>query len=239
VKEIQPTVLDEAICKPEVVKAARSSMEATVIEGTAKNVFKDFPVPVAGKTGTAHVSDGTVGYGAGIYQASFVGYFPADKPEYSCIVVIKTRPHAALHYGGQLAAPVFKEIVASVFAQYGDERTGELHIVPDSSSYIFSGSRLEMQQVLRSLNIHYADSMSKGASLSEVHAWNYKPVAKTLPEAKNLVPDVRYMTLRDALYALESKGVKVVVKGRGKVVAQDILPGTPITKNTTVTILLN
>jgi cell division protein FtsI (penicillin-binding protein 3) len=72
-----------------------------------------------------------------------------------------------------------------------------------------------------------------------VHTYEYKPVAKTLPEAKNLMPDVRYMTLRDALFALESRNIKVTVKGRGKVMAQDVLPGTPITKNTTVTILLN
>ena len=240
VKEYSPVVLDQALCKPAVIKAARRSMEATVTEGTAKAVFKDFPIPVAGKTGTAHVSDGTVGYGAGIYQASFAGYFPADKPEYTCIVVIKTRPHAALHYGGQLAAPVFKEIVTSVMAQLGKTRNaGAVNVVPDSSSYIYSGGREEMQQVLQALSIRYADSMSKGASLSEVHAYNYKPVAKTLPEVKNVMPDVRYMTLRDALYALENRNIKVVVQGKGRVVAQDVLPGTPIKKNTTVTILLN
>lgn len=240
VKDFSPVVLDEAICKPEVIQAAKSSMEAVVTEGTAKLVFKDFPIPVAGKTGTAHVSDGTVGYGARVYQASFVGYFPADKPEYTCIVVIKTKPHPAMHYGGQVAAPVFKEVVTRVFAQYGKTRNvGQIHIVPDSSSYIYSGSGEDMQQVLKGLNIQYADSMSKGASLSEVHSYNYIPVATSLPEAKKVMPDVRYMTLRDALFALENRGVKVIVKGKGRVVAQDVLPGTPVTKNTSVIILLN
>ncbi|HEY1021485.1 MAG TPA: penicillin-binding transpeptidase domain-containing protein, partial [Flavisolibacter sp.] len=240
-KEFSPVVLDENLVKPAVIEAARRSMEAVVIEGTAKNVFKDFPIPVAGKTGTAHVSDGTVGYGAGVYQASFAGYFPADKPEYTCVVVIKTKPHAALHYGGQLAAPVFKEIVASIYAQYGRERNaGIVNVVPDSSSYIFSGTRTEMQQVLRSLNIKYTDSMSKGASLSQVQSVNFKPVAKpAYYGSKNVMPDVRYMTLRDALHELESRNIKVTVKGRGKVAAQDVLPGTLLKKNTTVTILLN
>ncbi|HEX2607374.1 MAG TPA: penicillin-binding protein 2, partial [Flavisolibacter sp.] len=108
-KEFEPTVLDENLCKPEVIKAAKVCMEAVVTEGTAKDVFKDSPFPVAGKTGTAHVAGGDIKYYDGIYQASFAGYFPADKPEYTCIVLIKTRPHAALHFGGQLAAPVFKE----------------------------------------------------------------------------------------------------------------------------------
>ncbi|MDQ3277517.1 MAG: penicillin-binding transpeptidase domain-containing protein, partial [Bacteroidota bacterium] len=239
-KEFSPVVLDENLVKPSVIAAARRSLEAVVLEGTGKPVFKDFPVPVAGKTGTAHVSDGTVGYGAGVYQASFAGYFPADKPEYSCIVVIKTKPHAALHYGGQLAAPVFKEIVSSIYAQYGKTRNaGVVNVVPDSSSYIFSGSRNEMQKVLQALPIRYVDSMGNGASLGQVHTWNYKPVAKSFSEEKGIMPDVRYMTLKDALYLLEIRNVKVTVKGRGKVVAQDVLPGTPVTKNTTVTILLN
>ena len=240
-KEFSPVVLDENLVKPSVIEAARRSMEAVITEGTAKNVFKNFPIPVAGKTGTAHVSDGTVGYGAGVYQASFAGYFPADNPEYSCVVVIKTKPHAAMHYGGQLAAPVFKEIVASIYAQYGRERNaGVVNVVPDSSSYVFAGRKEEMQQVLRSLNIRYIDSMQKGASLSQVYPVNYKPVAKpAYSGSKNIMPDVRYMTLRDALHELESRNIKVTVKGRGKVAAQDVLPGIPLTKNTTVTILLN
>lgn len=240
VKEYTPVVLDENLCKPSVIKDARACMEAVVSIGTGSPVFKGFPIPVAGKTGTAHVSDGTVGYGGGIYQASFVGYFPADRPEYTCIVVIKTRPHAPLHFGGQLAAPVFKEIVTSVYAQFGKERNrGNVNIVPDSSNYIYSGSREEMQSVLQALNLRYVDSMSKGASLSEVHADHYKPVAKALPEVKNVMPDVRYMTLRDALFALENRNLRVLVKGKGRVVAQDVLPGAPLSKTTTVTILLN
>jgi cell division protein FtsI/penicillin-binding protein 2 len=83
VKEYEPVVLDEQICKPEVIKAARGCMEAVVTEGTAKDVFKDFPFTVAGKTGTAHVAGGDIKYYDGVYQASFVGYFPADQPEYT------------------------------------------------------------------------------------------------------------------------------------------------------------
>lgn len=240
IKEVSPVAIDENLCKPAVIQAARLSMEATVTEGTAKNIFKNFPVPVAGKTGTAHVSDGTIGYRAGVYQASFAGYFPADKPEYTCIVVIRTRPHAAMHYGGQLAAPVFKEIVASVYAQFGKERNpGVVSVVPDSSLYSYAGSREDVQQVLQTLNLPYTDSLTRGATLSQVVSYKYKPLVKAVPEAKNRMPDVRNMTLRDALFALENRNIKVTVKGRGRVVAQDILPGTPISHKTTTTILLN
>lgn len=240
VKEFSPVVLDEAICKPEVIKAAKSSMEAVATEGTGKPVFKDFPIPVAGKTGTAHYAGGKIKYHDGVYQASFVGYFPADKPEYTCIVVIKTKPHAALHYGGQLAAPVFKEVATGIYTKYvRSKKVGAVNVVPDSSSYIYAGHKEDVQEVLREVRVNYLDSLDKAAPYSQVHTSNYKPVAKGVTDGKNLMPDVRYMTLRDALYILENKGVKVQVKGKGKVVAQDILPGTPVTQKTTVTILLN
>jgi cell division protein FtsI (penicillin-binding protein 3) len=240
IKEFSPVVLDEAICKPEVVKAAQSSMEAVTTEGTAAGVFKGFPFKVAGKTGTAHVAGGDVKYYDGVYQASFVGYFPADKPEYTCIVVIKTKPHAPLHYGGQLAAPVFKEIATGIYTQYvKGKKVGAIHVIPDSAAYIYSGDKEDVKNVLQQLNIAYMDSLNKADALSEVYSYNYQAVAKTFSEVKNMVPDVKNMTLRDALYILENKKIKVIAKGKGKVVAQDVLPGTPITAKTTVTILLN
>jgi cell division protein FtsI (penicillin-binding protein 3) len=240
VKEFSPVVLDESICRPEVIKAAQSSMEAVVTEGTAKAVFKDFPFAVAGKTGTAHVAGKDLGYGGGVYQASFVGYFPANKPEYTCIVVIKTKPHAAIHYGGQLAAPVFREVATGIYAQYvRGKKIGPVNVVPDSSVYSYAGHKEDVQQVLKQLKITYVDSLDKAAAFSEVHPYNYKPVAKAVTDVKNVMPDVRNMALRDALYILENRNLKVSVKGKGKVVAQDILPGTAITKNSKVTILLN
>lgn len=239
-KEFSPVVLAESICKPEVIQAAKSSMEAVVSEGTAKLVFQNYPVPVAGKTGTAHVSEGSLRYGGGVYQASFVGYFPANAPEYTCIVVIKTAPHAALHYGGQLAAPVFKEIVSGVYAQYAKgRRHSGVNVVKDSSDYLFAGTANDVQHVMNEVGIRYTDSAGNGGEWANVHTYNYNPVATGVNAGKNAVPDVRHMTLKDALYALESRKIKVTTKGRGKVMVQDLLPGTPITKNTTVTILLN
>jgi cell division protein FtsI (penicillin-binding protein 3) len=119
IKQFEPTVMEQQIVKSETVRAAKESMEAVVTEGTGKYAFANMPFPVAGKTGTAHVSDGPLKYGAGVYQASFVGYFPANDPQYGCIVVIRTKSHAAIHYGGQLAGPVFKEIAMKLQAMHG------------------------------------------------------------------------------------------------------------------------
>jgi cell division protein FtsI (penicillin-binding protein 3) len=239
VKEFEPTVLDEQLCKPAIVSAARLCMEAVVTEGTAKDVFKDFLFPVAGKTGTAHVADGDLGYSDGVYQASFVGYFPADKPEYSCIVLIRTKAHAPLHFGGQLAAPVFKEIATKLYAQYVQgKKTVPLQLVPDSSTYTYAGYTTDVQKVLGQLNVFHADS-ARESSWSQLYDNNYRPVLKGEAVSKNIMPDLKHMTLKDALYLLENRDLRVVIKGRGKVVAQDVLPGTVLHNKQTITLLLN
>lgn len=239
IKEFSPEVIDESICKPHVVTAARQCMEAVVTEGTAKAVFADVPFPVAGKTGTAHVAGGNVNYHDGVYQASFVGYFPADQPEYTCIVVIKTKPHAAMHYGGQLAAPVFKEVATKLYAMYVQRK----NVIPvqykqDSTFQTYAGNTDDIKNILTLMNIGFHDSSNKKA-WSTVYINPVKPVMKATRVVKKLIPDVRNMSLKDALYLLENNNVKVVAKGRGKVVAQDVLPGTPVKKNQNITLLLN
>lgn len=240
VKDFEPVVLDEAICKPEVIAAAKECMVAVTTEGTAKAVFKDFSFPVAGKTGTAHVAGGKLKYSDGVYQASFAGFFPADKPEYSCIVVIRTRPHAALHYGGQLAAPVFKDIAREVHAMYVQKKQiRPASITPDSSQFRFAGHRNDLQQVLQHINFRVMDSARNGAEWLAIHASSAKSVAYPVAQDQHTMPDVRNMTLRDALYALESRGLQVQVRGRGKVAAQDVLPGSVVRKNQVVNLLMN
>jgi cell division protein FtsI (penicillin-binding protein 3) len=239
VKEMLPEVLEEQICKPAVVKAARQSMEAVVTEGTAKGVFADSPFPVAGKTGTAHVAGGDVKYYHGVYQASFAGYFPANKPEYTCVVVIKTKPHAALHYGGQLAAPVFKEVATKVYAMYVQKKQLTPVQLPADSSYnVYAGYALDIKKVLDNMSMAYSDSTSK-SKWSAVYNNPIRPVLKQAEVGTKTIPDVRNMTLKDALYVLENLNVKVSASGRGKVVAQDIVAGTPIRKGQTITLLLN
>lgn len=239
VRNFEPEVIDEAICKPATVAAARASMEAVVTEGTGKPVFKDMPFAVAGKTGTAHVAGGNVKYYDGVYQASFVGYFPADQPEYTCIVVIKTAPHAALHYGGQLAAPVFKEVATKLYALYVQKKKAvPVQVAIDSSVHAFAGYAPDITGVMKETGIRYTDS-ARNAEWNRVVSTDNRPVSKPVSVAKKQVPDARNMTLRDALYLLENEGLKVKIKGHGKVVAQDIAPGTPVTKNGTITLVLN
>lgn len=236
-EQFEPTVLDESICRDDVVKAAQQCMEAVVTEGTAKSVFSDMTFPVAGKTGTAHVAGGNIKYSDGVYQASFVGYFPANKPQYSCIVVVKTKPHAAIHYGGQLAAPVFKEVANKLYALYVQDQQGAaIAIAKDSVQRSYGGAAQDVKNVLETLDLKYRDSAA-GKSWAVLHSTAY--VVKPASATSNRVPDVRHMSLKDALYLLENSNLKVIVKGKGKVLMQDLPPGSKIKKNQTITLLLN
>lgn len=227
-QQFEPTVLEQSIAGPEVIKAARESMEAVVTEGTGRIAFKDMPFTIGGKTGTAHVADGGIKYSAGVYQASFVGYFPANDPQYTCIVVIRSKPHAALHYGGTLAGPVFKEIATKIYAMYVEKKSPHLYAAKkDSSVFFYAGATADIKNVYQSLNIPYSDSARAGG-YSSVFATDYRPVIKTLPSASQLMPNVKGMGLKDALFLLENLGVKVMVKGRGKVSAQSVAPGTAL-----------
>jgi cell division protein FtsI (penicillin-binding protein 3) len=238
VKEFLPEVLNESICKPSVVSAARQCMEAVATEGTATEVFKDLSFTVAGKTGTSHVAGGDIKYSDGVYQASFVGYFPADKPEYSCIVVIKTQPHAPMHFGGQLAAPVFKEVANKVYAMYvRRKQKNKINYIADSSNHNYAGYAPEIKTLLSKLDIKYKDSAH--GNWTSVNANGNALVLGTNTVNAKVMPDVKNMNLRDALYILENLGIKVNYKGRGKVLMQDIVPGTVVTKNQSITLLLN
>ncbi len=239
IKQFGPTVMNESIAKPGVIAAAKESMEAVVTEGTGRIAFKDMPFAIAGKTGTAHVADGNIKYGAGVYQASFVGYFPANDPEYSCIVVIRTKPHAAIHYGGSLAGPVFKEVATKLYAMYVNQKSPNLYAAKkDSSTYFYAGNTNDIKNVYSTLNVDYMDSALKG-NWSNVFAANYQPVIKTNTVSKQVMPNVKGMGLKDALYLLESIGMKVSVKGKGKVVNQSIEAGSALSKEMKVVLELS
>jgi len=237
VKEFQPQAIEKNIASASSVKAARESMEAVITEGTGKYAFKDMPFKIAGKTGTAHVADGSVKYSDGVYQASFVGYFPADQPQYTCIVVIRSKPHAAVHYGGSLAGPVFREVATKVYAMYVNRKSATPFVPKrDSSSYFFAGDAGDIKKVLQTLRMPFRDSVNE-QTWTNVYGnagGTGQPVLSVNRVRKELMPNVRGMGLRDALYMLESLGLKVTIKGKGKVISQSVSPGTAINRNLAV-----
>lgn len=239
IREFEPEVIEEKIADEKVIKAAQQCMLSVSVEGTAKKVFANAGYSVGGKTGTAHVAGKGIGYDDGIYQASFVGYFPFDKPQYSCIVVIKTKPHPAQHFGGDVAAPVFREIADKLYAVNALQNLAlDANLKKDSTMFFYAGGTKEVKQVLTALGVSYVDSV-KSQPWSYVSNTNYQPVINSKQVVKNTMPNVKGMGLKDALYLLETMNVKVVAKGRGKVNMQSIEPGSAINKNQTITLALN
>src|SRR5206468_1520105 len=138
IHENQPQVIEETVCSNKTSKLLRECLEGVCTEGTGAELFKGSVYKVAGKTGTALMANGSRGYSDHIYQSTFAGYFPADHPQYSCIVVIRNKPFAQEYYGAKVAGPVFKEIADKLYAQNIDEGRGvkQLALRKDSSDYL-------------------------------------------------------------------------------------------------------
>jgi cell division protein FtsI (penicillin-binding protein 3) len=238
VKTMEPQVLNEKICSATTIAQLKECMEAVCISGTARAVFDSCWYTAAGKTGTTKIDDAVFDYGDGAYQSSFAGYFPANNPRYSCIVVIKNKPGAFPYTGGAVAAPVFKAIAdrLMVIVSGPNVNTG-FAVKKDTLRNYYAAYAKDAETVMKDLNITYKTTGQ--GNWSRVLQYAGQTVAGLENKAAKTVPDVKGMGLRDALDCLENKGVKVMVTGKGKVVSQSVTAGTVIQKNTTVYIELN
>jgi len=238
-RKYEPQVINENICTRETLRQLQECLRAVCIDGTAKSVFKDAVYAVAGKTGTAKVNDGKFKYNDGVYQSSFVGYFPADKPVFSCIVVIKNKPHAVRHFGGAVAAPVFREIADKLYAERKDDQPGYLaEKAVDSNYYKWSGNTGDAKNIMKEMKVSFQDS-SYSDLWSYMYNNNYTPALNALAIADNIVPDLKGMGLKDAIYLLENMNLKVQAKGSGRIMNQSPAAGATFNKGQTITLELN
>lgn len=220
-------VLNERVCSQSTIDKLKELLIGVVEEGTARNL-RNLDYKVAGKTGTAQIFTGK-GYDKYSHKASFVGYFPADKPKYSCIVVIN-EPRRGGYYGNVIAGPVFREIADKVYATLLDIHP---EIQPDADvilPIVKDGIRDDIKFVLNTLQI--SSNTREGVTGSEwVRASKQDKYISLSPRQinKNMMPDVRGMGLRDGLYLLESLGLTVSVEGYGWIKYQSLPPNTPIT----------
>jgi len=230
-------VIKSSIASAATIRKVKKMMEAVVEYGTAKRIKTDL-YPIAGKSGTAQVANDKYGYrGDRKYYASFVGYFPADRPKYSCIVSIYA-PTVNGYAGGAVAAPVFRDIADKIYAATPNmretlkpEKRGVMADIP----YSKSGNFNDLSYVFKELNI----PVEKGTGhLEWVTIKNSVARVEFNQRAMDitLVPNVMDMGLKDALYLLEERGLRVAVRGRGKVVAQSVTPGSKIVSNGSITL---
>jgi hypothetical protein len=166
-----------------------------------------------------------------------VGYFPADNPKYSCIVVVNN-PTKGVYYGGAIAAPVFKEIADKVYAtQLEIHQEKKLTTSKISIPFVASANQKELYTIYASLNLPFQTNNPDAEYITGVKTDSLvKYNAKTI--VPHGVPDVQGMGVREATYLLEKSGVKVKISGKGKVVSQSIIAGTPITKGQIITLTL-
>ncbi len=240
IKSYDPEVIINSIASRTTIRKAKKMMEGVVEHGTATNL-KNADYKIAGKTGTAQIAKGKSGYRQGVrmsYQASFVGYFPAENPLYSCIVVVNS-PSNGVYYGNLVAGTVFKEISDRVYAtrffrDYNPEKGSE---VDPSAPETGNGYRADINEVLKNLDVRYRKTADDEWVATRESGDTVR--LATIKEIPGLVPDVRGMTLRDALFLLESRGLRVRFTGKGKVRKQFPEHGARYSDNTVVTLDLN
>ena len=239
IKTFKPIILKQQICTQSTLRDVRSCLEGVMKEGTGKDL-KGSEFEIAGKTGTAKLVNNKKYEKEeknSEYQASFVGYFPAKNPIYSCIVVI-SRPKKEI-YGARVSGTVFAAIANKIYAstlKYHKAinekatRKASLPIVKVGNKRDITGA-LKLLGVNQQLNYEgewlFPDTLNGKVMLDK----------KTI--SKNLVPSVTGMTAKDAVFILESHGLIVKIKGFGKVVKQSIAPGTYYGKGQLIKIELN
>ena len=239
VKEFETEVMNNKICSNSTLKKLKDLLESVVEKGTAMSL-KNAHYKIAGKTGTAQILEN--GRYTKRYITSFVGYFPAHAPKYSAIVVVKN-PKGVYQYGNNVAGPVFKEITDNIYssdiglhsamAKRGDLKDDKEKVFP----VIRAGLQEDLNVITNELEIAVTgeteEEWVKAARSGNSVLWNKNVVSK------EHVPDVTGMTFRDALFLLESSGLRVIHQGIGRVKEQSLTPGAKVLKGSRIFIKLS
>jgi cell division protein FtsI (penicillin-binding protein 3) len=235
VEEYEAEVMVRSICSKSTVKRVQALLEGVVENGTASNIKNPY-YKIAGKTGTAQKIEN--GRYTKKYYTSFAGYFPADHPKYSCIVVIDA-PKGFKQYGSNVAAPVFKEIADKIYSKDLDIHQ-PVTIEQESGEGVFpvirAGKQEDLTKICTELKIPFKstvdDEWVRARLKDNAVLWTTDEIAP------GVMPNVTGMTLRDAIFILENRGVSVRHTGRGRVKTQSITPGTKIKNGTSIALKL-
>lgn len=238
-EKYETEVVRRSIASSKTIDQLKILLEGVVENGTAKNVYTE-EYKIAGKTGTAQKLIG--GRYTQRYYTSFAGYFPADNPKYSAIVVIDS-PKGFAAYGGDVSAPVFKEIADKIFAQdleLNEKENDKTYLTSNSGTFpmIQAGKMDELQMICNKFGISNHLSGETEEEWVKSNPVNKAIIWKANKTDSPTVPDVTGMSLRDALYVLENKGIRVVYQGKGRVRGQSINPGSPVNNAYVINLVL-
>lgn len=241
VEKLEPKVLNPRICSDRTLDVVHGMLQGVVDSGTATNL-RTAHFSIAGKTGTAQIAKASAGYkGAGVsYQASFVGYFPADAPKYSCIVVVNG-PTNSVFYGNLVAGPIFTDIADKIYSNRL-ELQQETHLAQREgprTPVSLSGHAGDLRIALQGLGIPTEERGEGEWMTTQAGDSVVALLPRGIPsDAMDLVPNVLGMGLKDALYILENRGLRVRFEGMGMVKRQSLMPGTRPTQGSTIVIHL-
>lgn len=228
VKKFEPIVLKEKICSQNTINILKTCLEGVMKEGTGRALTSSL-FTIAGKTGTARILNDKNEYGdkgSHRYQASFVGYFPANDPIYSCIVVISA-PSQDI-YGAKVSGTVFAAIANKVYAsklKYHkaiNEHRERIKEAPISQS----GYKMDLERAMRGLNVKFTQNDEKEWQTTFKQGNQIEMEGRY--EGTTTVPNVVGMNARDAVFLIEKTGMTAKINGFGTVVKQSVTPGTKI-----------
>ena len=219
IREFPTEVIKERICKPSTLRDIQYCLEGVVSRGLGKRAGNGGKLfKVSGKTGTAQVSNNG-SYAGRKYMISFCGYFPSDDPKYSCIVCIRKSGLPAS--GGTMCGPVFSEI--SQFIMSRDSMRSAIAAADTNSVFT--------PEVTKG-NKRRAEAIVEGMGLSKKQL----NLVEEDTVALNKVPDVTGMGAKDAVFALQKRGLRVRINGCGQITKQDIPAGSVAVKGKQITL---
>ncbi len=232
IQKFQTKVLNERICSPSSLSKVQECLEEVTLTGTAREHFVRDTVlfRVAAKTGTAELSETE-------HLGSMVAYFPTDAPKYTIMVTVKSGGGA--YYGTQVAGPVVRDIIYSLYTMESDWRNPIEQVAATKRPTQVKGGRTEqMREVASKLDMAFSTDERRGWSLAEVDDSTQRAEFSQIKADAGKMPRVVGMGLKDAIYLLESRGLRVGVTGHGRVTSQSVAAGTAIRRGDYVQLVL-
>ena len=245
IERIDPVVIKEHIASKNTIDSIQSMMEGVVLRGTAK-MLRGTEYGIAGKTGTAQLYNvekkaykwvNAEGRVERDYNVTFVGYFPAEKPVYSCIVVI-SKAKGRFYSAGKVAAPAFKEISDRVYAT---KIKGMIEEDAPDKTHIDSIVRYktETKPYLAATGLNYSDRSLGSEWVTTAYSKEDRLYLVEPVQFDSIrVPDVKGMNITDAVYLLENRGWNIAFDGKGKVTQQSVKPGDTLLPGGLITLTL-
>ena len=235
IQKFETNVLNERICSTGSLAKVQECLEEVALTGTARQFFvRDTALfRVAAKTGTAQV------LGTRDFLGSMVAYFPTDAPKYTVMVAVRNNASRGAYYGAGTSGPVVRDIIYSLYTMESEWRNQiEPSTVPHRPTQVKGGNTEQMREVASELDMAFTTDVRRGWSLAEVDDSTQRAEFSEVATDQNKMPRVVGMGLKDAIYLLESRGLRVGVTGHGRVTSQSVAAGTAVRRGDYVQLVL-